>query len=151
MLRVVVLASWASSSMRYSPDAAIPCGWTAASNSCDTAVSMTSRELLRICLGARRRPPRMVEIAPAGCRGCLAADISGRRRDRRRGGVVRHGLVVAESEVPHLTKILCREARVHRCVEPVLRQIPAAAPRHPGRLGEPLLDPPVVAPLHVRA
>ena len=61
------------------------------------------------------------------------------------------GFVVAESEVPHLTKILGGEARVHRGVEAVLGQIPAAAARHPGRLGQPLLNPPVVASLHVLA
>ena len=43
--------------------------------------------------------------------------------------------VVAEPEVPHLSKILRGEARVHRRVETVRRQVPAAAARHPGRLG----------------
>src|SRR5689334_12409618 len=125
MLRVVVPANRASSSMRYSPDASMPCGWTVASNSCDTADSMTSREPLRICRSARRTLARIVEIAPAGCRGCLAEDMSGRLcclASRVRD-------VVPEPEVLHLTKILGRKAWVHRGVEAVLGEVPAAAAR----------------------
>ncbi len=137
--------------MRYSPDASTPCGWTAASNSCDTAVSMTSRELLRICRSARRRPAeddrnRAPQAVVAVWRTSQAEDVT-----TRAAGVACHRVIVAESEVAHLTKILGRETRVHRCVEAVLRQIPTAAARHPCRLGQPFLDSPVVAPLHALA
>src|SRR5882757_9144444 len=140
MLRVVVRASRASSSIRYSPDASTPCGCTAASNNCDTADSTTSRELRRICL-------RIADIAPACCRGCLAA-MSGRRRD---GGpcVPRYRLVIPRSEVAHLSKILGGEPGVHRRVESVGGQVPTAAAAHPGRLRQPLLQLLVVAALNV--
>src|SRR5215218_3176979 len=148
MLRVVVPAIRASSSMRYSPDASMPCGCKVASNNCETADSTTSREPVRICRSARRTPPRIVEIAPAGCRGCLLPDMSSRRRDRWCGGA-RPRLIVGEPEIPHLTKILRGEAWVHRGVEAVLGQIPATAARHPCRLGQPLLQALVVTALHV--
>jgi hypothetical protein len=87
---------------------------------------MTSRDPRRI-----RRS--MVEIRPfCGC-GPLAGGMSGLLVTRRStdGGVraLCDRDVVPEPEVPHLLKILGGEARVHRSVETVRGQIPAAAVR----------------------
>src|SRR5581483_11617293 len=56
--------------MRYSPETLTPWGWrTAASNSCETAFSMTSRDWRRTRLGARRKlasTPAMVPVSDRG-------------------------------------------------------------------------------------
>src|ERR1700733_1920581 len=144
MLRVVGPASRARSSMRYSPETGAPCGWrTAASKSCDTAFSMTSRECRRTRLGARRRLARTPAMVPVSAREyrseAIVAARSGRSADASVGGSGDR-LVVGKPEVPHLSKVLGGEPGVHRSVETVLGEIPAAATGHPRRLGEPLLD-----------
>src|ERR1700753_3743126 len=116
MLRVVVPARRARSSIRYSPEALTPCGWrAAASKSCDTAVSMNSRDWRRTRLGARRTLYRTLAIVPGSGRdgrsGAISVRCSGRRGGTR-SGVVRYRVIVGEPEIPHLAKILRGEPGV---------------------------------------
>src|ERR1700739_1520356 len=114
---------------------------------------MTSRDCRRTRLGARRRLARTPAMVPVSARdgrsGAIVQACSGRGTDA--DGSLLDRVVVGEPEVPHLSKVLGGEPRVHRCVETVLGQIPTAATRHPRRLGEPLLDALVVAVLDVFA
>src|ERR1700736_2886436 len=158
MLRVVVPASRARSSIRYSPDALVTHGSRlAASNNCatmpSTRPSTRSRDWRPTRRGARRRLASRAAMPPAGwwCDG-RSAGMSGRRPRARPGRELMGGCaVVVEPEIPHLPKILRGESRIHRGVEAVPGQIPAAATRHPGGVLEPPLDTAVVPALYVLA
>src|ERR1700753_1619449 len=111
MFRVVVPAARARSSMRYSPEPRAPFGYrTAASNSCETAFSTTSRDWRRTRLGARRRFAKIPAMVPVSARGGRSGAIASGGRAPTYGGVLDR-VVIGVLEIAHLSKILGGESR----------------------------------------